>query len=126
MDKKVILGTGYEHAVSLVAKQSETQLCIAFIDVTDEDDLRNQCTAEAMSKIRYYAEGDSYTTYENFTTFDHSFTTDNTDGTKNVAMYFDFDSQNTRVSNLEKQVNGLYDGMTSILTEFIPGLKIGL
>ena len=126
MSKKVVLNTGYEHTVTLVAKQSEIQLCIAFVNVTDEDVLRKQCTADAMTKVKSYEEDNSYVTYENFVSFDHSFTTDNNDGTKNVAMYFNFDSQNTRIANLEQQVNGLYDGLLSILTEVIPGLKIGL
>ena len=94
---KVQLTGGKEWEVSLVAQQSETQLCIGFIGIISYDELREELNPEALSVIKYYADdSENYVTYEDYNHFVTSTVVETKAGTLDVAMYLEKWNNNKR------------------------------
>ncbi len=123
---KVQLTGGKEWAVSLVAQQSETQLCIGFTGIISYDVLREELTPEALAVIKYYQDDtENYVTYEDYTDFVTSTVVEAEAGTLDVAMYFKKVDATTKalreaqqmISVINKQVNPTIDIKTCTLVE---------
>ena len=123
---KVQLKGGKEWEVSLVAQQSETQLCIGFIGIISYDELREELTPETLSAIKYYQDDtENYITYEDYTDFVTSTVVETEAGNLDVAMYFNKMDATTKalreaqqmISAINKQVNPTIEIETCTLEE---------
>ncbi len=115
---KVQLTGGKEWEVSLVAQQSETQLCIGFTGIISYDELREELTPDTLSVIKYYVDDtENYDTYEDYTDFVTSTVVETEAGTLDIAMYFKKVDATTKalreaqqmISAINKQVNPTID-----------------
>lgn len=94
---KVQLTGGKEWQVSLVALQTETQICIGFTNITSYDELREELTQEALAVIKYYPTDTEHSvTYENYNDFVKSNVVETEAGTLDVAMYFNKVEENSK------------------------------
>ncbi|GEM_PF-5706541 len=125
---KIVLANDTEYQATSASLTEDDQLCITLTELSDplnETRVRKSLTLEAMSSVKFYKNDTEYTVYENYVLLD-SYKVKINEESFDMTLYFNKYIDNKRVETLEKKCNVLFDVTKQVLTELVPGIKLGI
>lgn len=125
---KIVFATEAEYTATEAVITEDGQLSISLSELTEplnETIIRKSLTTEALSTIKYYSNETDFYVFENYTLLDN-YKVKMNENTFNMTIYLDKYADSKRVEELEKNSNTLFDVTGYMLTDLIPGIKLGI